>query len=149
VIPTKIKSNETKTKKSTSTSKPSSTSVQIEDEIESTNSNTIEQLIDTLPIEKKTNNAFSTALVTRQSGTSNAILPYQLTSRQQLILKNREITDIKPDWHAPWKLMRVIAGHQGWVRTVAVDVSNEWFATGSNDRTIKVNIKIICIFYFV
>ncbi len=41
--------------------------------------------------------------------------------------------------HAPWKLMRVIPGHQGWVRAVAVDVSNEWFATGSADRTIKVH----------
>eukprot|EP01108_Squamamoeba_japonica_P002757 TRINITY_DN2347_c0_g1_i1.p4 TRINITY_DN2347_c0_g1~~TRINITY_DN2347_c0_g1_i1.p4 ORF type:complete len:320 (-),score=128.88 TRINITY_DN2347_c0_g1_i1:14-973(-) len=34
--------------------------------------------------------------------------------------------------------MRVIAGHNGWVRCVAVDASNEWFVTGSADRTIKV-----------
>ena len=44
----------------------------------------------------------------------------------------------KPQWHPPWKLMRVISGHLGWVRTVAVDPSNEWFVTGSADRTIKV-----------
>jgi pleiotropic regulator 1 len=44
----------------------------------------------------------------------------------------------KPEWHAPWKLMRVISGHLGWVRSVAVDSSNEWFATGSADRTIKI-----------
>jgi hypothetical protein len=43
-----------------------------------------------------------------------------------------------PKWHAPWRLMRVIAGHQGWVRSVAVDPGNEWFATGAADRTIKV-----------
>ena len=44
----------------------------------------------------------------------------------------------KPEWHAPWKLYRVISGHQGWVRSVTVDPSNEWFATGSADRTIKI-----------
>lgn len=43
-----------------------------------------------------------------------------------------------PKWHAPWKLKRVIAGHLGWVRTVAVDPTNDWFVTGSADRTIKV-----------
>eukprot|EP00158_Paraphelidium_tribonemae_P008878 Partr_v1_DN28714_c0_g1_i2_m63106 putative Pleiotropic regulator 1 len=43
-----------------------------------------------------------------------------------------------PEWHAPWKLMRVISGHQGWVRAVAVDVGNEWFATGGADRLIKI-----------
>ncbi|KAI0461545.1 pre-mRNA-splicing factor prp46 [Komagataella kurtzmanii] len=44
----------------------------------------------------------------------------------------------KPEWHAPWKLMRVIVGHTGWVRSVAVEPENKWFATGSADRTIKV-----------
>jgi len=33
--------------------------------------------------------------------------------------------------------MRVISGHLGWVRAVAVEPGNEWFATGSADRTIK------------
>ncbi|KAG4090104.1 WD40 repeat-like protein [Neocallimastix lanati (nom. inval.)] len=44
----------------------------------------------------------------------------------------------KPEWHAPWKLMRVISGHLGWVRSIAVDPSNEWFATGAGDRIIKI-----------
>lgn len=44
----------------------------------------------------------------------------------------------RPAWHAPWKLYRVISGHLGWVRSVAFDPSNEWFVTGSADRTIKV-----------
>jgi pleiotropic regulator 1 len=44
----------------------------------------------------------------------------------------------KPAWHAPWKLMRVISGHLGWVRSIAVDPSNEWFATGAGDRLIKI-----------
>lgn len=44
----------------------------------------------------------------------------------------------QPEWHAPWKLMRVISGHLGWVRCIAVDPTNDWYATGSNDRTIKI-----------
>ncbi len=34
--------------------------------------------------------------------------------------------------------MRVISAHSGWVRAICVDHSNEWFATGSSDRTIKI-----------
>lgn len=32
----------------------------------------------------------------------------------------------------------MIAGHLGWVRAVAVEPANEWFATGAADRTIKI-----------
>ena len=55
------------------------------------------------------------------------------TSRA-LALRREKKTVETPDWHAPWKLMRVISGHLGWVRCVAVDPSNEWFATGAADR---------------
>lgn len=51
---------------------------------------------------------------------------------------NRDYIPDKPKWHAPWKLMRVIAGHNGWIRSIAVEPENKWFATGSNDNTIKV-----------
>ena len=44
----------------------------------------------------------------------------------------------KPEWHPPWKLMRVISGHLGWVRALAVEPGNEWFASGAGDRTIKI-----------
>ncbi|GAW80794.1 splicing regulatory protein [Plasmodium gonderi] len=58
-------------------------------------------------------------------------------------LKNIKTLDIykkikKPKWHFPYKLYRVILGHSGWVNCVDVDVSNEWFATGANDRLIKI-----------
>jgi len=43
-----------------------------------------------------------------------------------------------PNWHAPWELSAVISGHLGWVRSIAFDPSNEWFVTGSTDRTIKI-----------
>uniref|UniRef100_A0AAR2K4M8 Pleiotropic regulator 1 n=1 Tax=Pygocentrus nattereri TaxID=42514 RepID=A0AAR2K4M8_PYGNA len=44
----------------------------------------------------------------------------------------------KPQWHPPWKLYRVISGHLGWVRSIAVEPGNQWFVTGSADRTIKI-----------
>lgn len=45
---------------------------------------------------------------------------------------------IKPQWHAPWKLHRVLSGHLGWVRAMCVEPNNKWFATGAGDRTIKI-----------
>ena len=36
------------------------------------------------------------------------------------------------------KILQVISGHLGWVRSIAFDPGNEWFCTGSADRTIKV-----------
>lgn len=51
--------------------------------------------------------------------------------------RRKAIEPVKPKWHAPWKIAKVIAGHVGWVRCVSVDPSNEFFFTGSNDRTIK------------
>lgn len=59
------------------------------------------------------------------------------TSNVQLIPKKAP-TIPKPSWHPPWKLSRVISGHLGWVRCVAVEPGNEWFATGAADRVIKV-----------
>ncbi|CAM6044734.1 unnamed protein product [Sphagnum compactum] len=44
----------------------------------------------------------------------------------------------KPAWHPPWVNYRVISGHLGWVRSIAFDPGNEWFCTGSADRTIKI-----------
>lgn len=44
----------------------------------------------------------------------------------------------EPQWHAPWELSAVVSGHLGWVRCLAFDPSNEWFVTGSADRTIKI-----------
>lgn len=38
----------------------------------------------------------------------------------------------------PGKLKTVISGHLGWVRSLAVEPGNQWFATGAGDRVIKV-----------
>ncbi|KAL6186303.1 hypothetical protein ACLB2K_042424 [Fragaria x ananassa] len=44
----------------------------------------------------------------------------------------------RPVWYHPWKMYRVISGHLGSVGAIAFDPSNEWFSTGSADRTIKI-----------
>nr|CCA26004.1 premRNAsplicing factor prp46 putative [Albugo laibachii Nc14] len=54
------------------------------------------------------------------------------------ITRRRAAEVPKPKWHAPWKLKRVISGHLGWVRAIAIDPTNDWFVTGAADRTIKV-----------
>ncbi|TDH67372.1 hypothetical protein CCR75_007930 [Bremia lactucae] len=80
----------------------------------------------------------------KPNDTSSAIVNYkkQTESAAQLgasAITRRRSTEVpKPQWHAPWKLKRVIAGHLGWVRSISVDPTNDWFVTGSADRTIKV-----------
>ncbi|KAF2862802.1 WD40 repeat-like protein [Piedraia hortae CBS 480.64] len=86
----------------------------------------------------------STALV-RIQGTAgakeppNALGPTQQIDRNAMGLVRREnVKPIKPEWHPPWKVFRVISGHLGWVRALAVEPGNEWFASGAGDRTIKI-----------
>ncbi|KAL1883864.1 hypothetical protein VTK73DRAFT_7652 [Phialemonium thermophilum] len=55
-----------------------------------------------------------------------------------LIRRADVMTQPRPDWHPPWKLMRVISGHLGWVRSLAVEPDNKWFASGGADRVIKI-----------
>ncbi|CAK4151421.1 unnamed protein product [Aphanomyces euteiches] len=63
----------------------------------------------------------------------------QFQGTSSAFVRRRQAAEVpKPTWHAPWKLKRVIAGHLGWVRSIAVDPTNQWFVTGSGDRTIKV-----------
>lgn len=38
----------------------------------------------------------------------------------------------------PWKTYRVLSGHLGCVRSIAFNPANDWFSTGSDDRTIKI-----------
>ncbi|XP_006456517.1 hypothetical protein AGABI2DRAFT_146335 [Agaricus bisporus var. bisporus H97] len=56
----------------------------------------------------------------------------------QALTLHKTIRTVKPTYHPPWKLMRVISGHLGWVRSVAVEPGNKWFATGAGDRVIKI-----------
>ncbi|KAH7102449.1 WD40 repeat-like protein [Auriculariales sp. MPI-PUGE-AT-0066] len=56
---------------------------------------------------------------------------------QALTLHKTQRT-VQPTYHPQWKLTRVISGHLGWVRSVAVEPGNQWFVTGAGDRVIKV-----------
>jgi WD40 repeat protein len=56
----------------------------------------------------------------------------------QALALHKTVRTVKPTYHAPWKLARVISGHLGWVRSVAVEPGNKWFATGAGDRVIKI-----------
>ncbi|PTB64097.1 WD40 repeat-like protein [Trichoderma citrinoviride] len=67
--------------------------------------------------------------------------PSSAAARQNMSLTVRgapAMQQVKPEWHPPWKLMRVISGHLGWVRSLAVEPGNKWFASGAGDRTIKI-----------
>ncbi|CAD6196397.1 unnamed protein product [Caenorhabditis auriculariae] len=54
------------------------------------------------------------------------------------LLPSRAPMMMKPKWHAPWVLYRVLSGHTGWVRAVDVEPQNQWFASGGGDRIIKI-----------
>lgn len=88
-----------------------------------------------------------------ETGNSSALVKYQKkkkakeaeskflpkTQTQALALRRKMQNSVPtPNFHPQWKLMRVISGHLGWVRGVAVEPGNEWFATGSADRTVKI-----------
>lgn len=74
--------------------------------------------------------------ITERIPTAEAYAP--LPTGSQLVQKKQPPKVQTPQWHAPWELSAVISGHLGWVRSIAVDASNEWFATGAADRTIKI-----------
>ncbi|KAK6594172.1 pre-mRNA splicing factor prp46 [Botrytis cinerea] len=85
----------------------------------------------------------STSLIIRgKDAPPNANGPSISTAQSNLpsssLVRKQNFVQAKPEWHAPWKLMRVISGHLGWVRALAVEPENRWFASGAGDRTIKI-----------
>lgn len=89
-------------------------------------------------------NGSSTAL-TRINGTAGAKAPPnahgptpQRDTPASSLVRRDTVRQQKPQWHAPWKLFRVISGHLGWVRALAMEPGNQWFASGAGDRTIKI-----------
>lgn len=92
----------------------------------------------------RSSNGTSTALV-RIPGSGNERLPPnangptpQRNTQSTSLVRRDVVRQPKPEWHHPWKLLRVISGHLGWVRALAVEPGNEWFASGAGDRTIKI-----------
>uniref|UniRef100_A0A673THB2 Pleiotropic regulator 1 n=1 Tax=Suricata suricatta TaxID=37032 RepID=A0A673THB2_SURSU len=59
-------------------------------------------------------------------------------AKNSALMAKKAPTMPKPQGTPPWKLYRVISGHLGWVRSIAVEPGNQWFITGSADRTIKI-----------
>lgn len=92
--------------------------------------------------ERKMAAAASTALTVRGKGNPQPPNAHGPTPQRDLpgnsLVRREVLRQPKPDWHAPWKLMRVISGHLGWVRALAVEPGNQWFASGAGDRTIKI-----------
>lgn len=84
-----------------------------------------------------------TALALRaHANTPDQTIDPTVSSTHQAVVAMRtrkaRLANERPTWHPPWRLYRVLSGHVGWVRSIAFDAENEWFATGSADRTIKI-----------
>ncbi|KAK7529316.1 WD40-repeat-containing domain protein [Phyllosticta citricarpa] len=94
--------------------------------------------------ERRNKAADSMALTVRGKNASGKLPPnaHGPTPQRDLpgssLVRREAVRQPKPDWHAPWKLMRVISGHLGWVRALAMEPGNQWFASGAGDRTIKI-----------
>ncbi|RYP73765.1 hypothetical protein DL771_003478 [Monosporascus sp. 5C6A] len=80
----------------------------------------------------------STALVKSHRPSGMPPRPDGASSQALSAARAQATHQVKPEWHPPWKLMRVISGHLGWVRSLAVEPENQWFASGAGDRTIKI-----------
>ena len=87
----------------------------------------------------KAKDAQSMALTLRAGGkgaapNANGPTPNRNATSSSLVRKDT-VRQTKPEWHQPWKVSRVMAGHMGWVRSLAVDPDNRFFASGAADRT--------------
>ncbi|MCJ1297218.1 pre-mRNA-splicing factor prp46 [Hypocenomyce scalaris] len=102
------------------------------------------KLIEGIPAKSESNGGTgsSTALTLRTGGSGSGPHANGPTLQRNLpsssLVRKQTAQQPKPEWHAPWKLMRVISGHLGWVRSLAVEPGNQWFASGAGDRTIKI-----------
>lgn len=97
------------------------------------------KLIGDIPSKADGEGGLSTALTLRPKGAgAGANGQPNLPGGGSSVVRKAEFEQIKPVWHAPWKLMRVISGHLGWVRALTIEPGNQWFATGAGDRTIKI-----------
>eukprot|EP00484_Ammonia_sp_Unknown_P029895 CAMPEP_0197050040 /NCGR_PEP_ID=MMETSP1384-20130603/25030_1 /TAXON_ID=29189 /ORGANISM="Ammonia sp." /LENGTH=531 /DNA_ID=CAMNT_0042482399 /DNA_START=59 /DNA_END=1654 /DNA_ORIENTATION=+ len=114
------------------------------DDMQAITSNNIHSEHSTQIIESVIDNHISAAshTSTPSASASTAIVAYNPTTSSSAVAtklssKRHRQHIVKPEWKRPWKLYKVISGHLGAVGAVAMDPSNEYFATGSADRTIK------------
>lgn len=67
---------------------------------------------------------------------TNLVVANKLDAISSVKLK-KPVLKPKAKKHKQWRLKRVLVGHNGWVRCLAIDPSNEFFASGSTDSTIR------------
>lgn len=98
------------------------------------------KMIEGIPLKLEANAGSSTALTLRapEAGATPNTNGTATGRSSSSLVRRENIQQPKPDWHAPWELMRVISGHLGWVRALAIEPNNQWFASGAGDRTIKI-----------
>ena len=120
--------------------KPTSTAVQPSGSIQTKLIEDVRRTQRYLPyrvkVDHSQNESSSTALTVRVPTSRPAGNPQSVPGSQVIRRENYQPT--KPEWHAPWKLKRMMAGHLGWVKALAVEPGNTWFASGGGDRIIKI-----------
>jgi hypothetical protein len=52
----------------------------------------------------------------------------------QALMLHKTTQTVKPTYHTPWELVRVISGHLGWVRSVAVEPGTASSKFGTSPR---------------
>lgn len=80
----------------------------------------------------KVSSATTTSVTVRHA---SALQPIQQSFENSLIVPKQQQLPARS--HKQWKMFRVLVGHTGQVTSVAFDPFNEYFVTGSSDRTIK------------
>ncbi|KAI8138539.1 WD40-repeat-containing domain protein [Fennellomyces sp. T-0311] len=98
----------------------------------------VQQLIETIPKKSTDDEKAKQGIVALRSKDQVSEIFGDAPGGGGSLVRRARAKTIRPVWHAPWKLMRVISGHLGWVRAVTVEPGNKWFATGAGDRTIKI-----------
>ena len=83
-------------------------------------------------------NGTTSSALTLHQGKIDANTVPGVGAQQTSLVRRPNVQQLKPEWHPPWELMRVISGHLGWVRALTVEPNNQWFASGAGDRTIKI-----------
>jgi len=74
----------------------------------------------------------------RESPVITSIAPAPILDNRPQRAREIEATDIRVEKpHKKWYNYCVISGHNAFVNAVSVDISNEFFVTGSTDRMIK------------
>uniref|UniRef100_A0A8C2QNB2 Pleiotropic regulator 1 n=1 Tax=Cricetulus griseus TaxID=10029 RepID=A0A8C2QNB2_CRIGR len=68
----------------------------------------------------------------RHPGASDRSQPTAGNTKNSVLMAKKAPTMPKPQWHP------TISGHLGWVRCIAVEPGNQWFVTGSADRTVNI-----------